>query len=45
MYLSELPTHSAFALTVAGAAYSPDGEGFSNEMLVEKRVYLVRGES
>ncbi|ORY79776.1 hypothetical protein BCR35DRAFT_304607 [Leucosporidium creatinivorum] len=43
MFLSELPTHSAFALTVAGAAYSPEGEGFSNEMLVEKRVYLVRG--
>lgn len=44
LMLSEMPTHTAFALTVAGAAYSAEGEGFSNEMLVEKRVYLVRGE-
>lgn len=43
--LSELPTHTAFALTVAGGAYEPEGQSFSNEMLVEKRVFLVRGAS
>ncbi|KAI5479046.1 zinc finger, C2H2-type transcription factor [Pseudohyphozyma bogoriensis] len=42
MVLSEMPTHTAFALTVAGGSYFPEGETFSNEMLVEKRVYLVR---
>jgi len=35
----------AFALTVAGGAYEPEGQSFSNEMLVEKRVFLVRGAS
>lgn len=44
LQLSTMSTHTAFALTVAGAAYSPDGEQFSNDMLVEKRVYLVRSE-
>jgi hypothetical protein len=39
------PTHTAFALTVAGGAYVPEGQSFSNEMLVEKRVFLVRGAS
>lgn len=42
MVMSEMPTHTAFALTVTGAAYEPAGETFSNEMLVEKRVFLVR---
>lgn len=63
MILAEMPTHSAFALTVvglyrsppsagrhleelifnwSGAAYETGGEQFSNEMLVEKRIYLVR---
>jgi hypothetical protein len=37
MVLSTLQTHAAFALAVTGAALSPDGESFSNEMLVEKR--------
>ncbi|BGP51752.1 hypothetical protein JCM10450v2_007702 [Rhodotorula kratochvilovae] len=41
--MTELPTHTAFALTVAGGAYEPEGQSFSNEMLVEKRVFLVRG--
>ncbi|KAK4058625.1 hypothetical protein OIO90_000069 [Microbotryomycetes sp. JL221] len=41
--MDSMPGHTAFALTVTGAAYSTDGEGFSNEMLVEKRVYLVKG--
>ncbi|GAA6034728.1 hypothetical protein JCM8097_001141 [Rhodosporidiobolus ruineniae] len=41
--MSQMPTHTAFALTVAGGAYEPAGQSFSNEMLVEKRVYLVRG--
>lgn len=47
MVLSEAPTHTAFALTVVGAAYehSAEGESFSNEMLVEKRVFLVRSGS
>ncbi|KAM0792594.1 hypothetical protein ACM66B_005255 [Microbotryomycetes sp. NB124-2] len=40
--MDEMPGHTAFALTVAGASYSTEGESFSNEMLVEKRVYLVR---
>ncbi|KAM0748180.1 hypothetical protein T439DRAFT_328165 [Meredithblackwellia eburnea MCA 4105] len=43
LVMSEMPTHTAFALTVTGAAYEKDGEQFSNEMLVEKRVFLVRG--
>lgn len=43
--MNELPTHMAFALTVAGGAYEPEGQSFSNEMLVEKRVFLVRGAS
>lgn len=42
MVLSEMTSHTAFALTVTGAAYEKEGEGFSNEMLVEKRVFLVR---
>ncbi|GAA5908520.1 hypothetical protein JCM8208_002653 [Rhodotorula glutinis] len=41
--MNELPAHMAFALTVAGGAYEPEGQSFSNEMLVEKRVFLVRG--
>ncbi|GAA5868500.1 hypothetical protein JCM3774_005399 [Rhodotorula dairenensis] len=41
--LNEMPTHTAFALTVAGGAYEREGQSFSNEMLVEKRVFLVRG--
>lgn len=41
--LNEMPTHTAFALTVAGGAYETEGQSFSNEMLVEKRVFLVRG--
>ncbi|GAA6048694.1 hypothetical protein JCM3770_002025 [Rhodotorula araucariae] len=41
--MNELPTHTVFALTVAGGAYEPEGQSFSNEMLVEKRVFLVRG--
>lgn len=40
MVMAELPTHTAFALTVTGAAYEADGEQFSNEMLVEKRYVL-----
>lgn len=43
--LNEMPAHTAFALTVAGGAYEREGQSFSNEMLVEKRVFLVRGES
>jgi len=43
--MNELPAHMAFALTVAGGAYEPEGQSFSNEMLVEKRVFLVRGAS
>ncbi|KAL8293014.1 hypothetical protein RQP46_000708 [Phenoliferia psychrophenolica] len=43
MVMAEMPTHTAFALTVTGAAYEAEGETFSNEMLVEKRVFLVRG--
>lgn len=42
--LNEMPAHTAFALTVAGGAYEREGQSFSNEMLVEKRVFLVRGE-
>lgn len=42
MVLSEMTSHTAFALTVTGAAYVEEGQGFSNEMLVEKRVFLVR---
>lgn len=42
--LNEMATHTAFALTVAGGAYEQEGQSFSNEMLVEKRVFLVRGE-
>ncbi|KWU45571.1 hypothetical protein RHOSPDRAFT_32876 [Rhodotorula sp. JG-1b] len=41
--LNEMPAHTAFALTVAGGAYEREGQSFSNEMLVEKRVFLVRG--
>ncbi|GAA5863556.1 hypothetical protein JCM8547_007284 [Rhodosporidiobolus lusitaniae] len=41
--MSVMPSHTAFALTVAGGAYEKEGYGFSNEMLVEKRVFLVRG--
>ncbi|BGP20208.1 hypothetical protein JCM10213_005937 [Rhodosporidiobolus nylandii] len=41
--VGEMATHTAFALTVAGGAYEPEGQSFSNEMLVEKRVFLVRG--
>ncbi|GEM11000.1 zinc finger, C2H2-type transcription factor [Rhodotorula toruloides] len=41
--LNEMEVHTAFALTVAGGAYERDGQSFSNEMLVEKRVFLVRG--
>ncbi|GJN94380.1 hypothetical protein Rhopal_007460-T1 [Rhodotorula paludigena] len=41
--LRDMPAHTAFALTVAGAWYEPEGQAFSNEMLVEKRVFLVRG--
>ncbi|ORY79777.1 hypothetical protein BCR35DRAFT_352677 [Leucosporidium creatinivorum] len=40
--LTRLPVHLAFSLTVAGASYSPEGHSFANEMLVEKRVFLVR---
>lgn len=43
--MNDMSVATSFALTVAGAAYTPGGEGFSNEMLVEKRVFLVRGES
>ncbi|GAA5958331.1 hypothetical protein JCM3765_004795 [Sporobolomyces pararoseus] len=35
--------HNAFALSIAGGAYESDGQSFSNEMLVEKRVFLIRG--
>ncbi|GAA6020590.1 hypothetical protein JCM10207_008678 [Rhodosporidiobolus poonsookiae] len=38
-----MPSHTAFALTVAGGAYEPEGQAFSNEMTIEKRVFLVRG--
>ncbi|GAA5830003.1 hypothetical protein JCM11251_006841 [Rhodosporidiobolus azoricus] len=41
--MNEMPTHTAFALTVAGGSYEESGQSFANEMLVEKRVYLVRG--
>ncbi|GAA5965937.1 hypothetical protein JCM21900_005703 [Sporobolomyces salmonicolor] len=41
--ITKMATHTAFALTVAGGAYEPEGQAFSNEMLVEKRVFLVRG--
>ncbi|GAA5896275.1 hypothetical protein JCM5296_002933 [Sporobolomyces johnsonii] len=41
--ITQMATHTAFALTVAGGAYEPEGQAFSNEMLVEKRVFLVRG--
>lgn len=37
-----MPANTAFALSVAGAAYETDGEKFSNEMLVEKRVFLIK---
>ncbi|SGY77308.1 BQ5605_C005g03600 [Microbotryum silenes-dioicae] len=40
--LSEAPVAVTFALTVVGAAYASDGQGFSNEMLVEKRTFIVR---
>ncbi|SCV69566.1 BQ2448_2586 [Microbotryum intermedium] len=40
--LSEAPIAMAFALTVVGAAYASDGQGFSDEMLVEKRTFIVR---
>ncbi|GAA5930189.1 uncharacterized protein JCM15063_004739 [Sporobolomyces koalae] len=39
----EMALHGAFALTVAGGAFEDDGQVFSNEMLVEKRVFLIRG--
>lgn len=42
MRMSDLPIHTAFALTVAGAAHTDSGASFSNDMLVEKRVFLVR---
>jgi len=42
--MSELALHGAFALSVAGAAYETEGQSFSNEMLVEKRVFLIKGE-
>jgi hypothetical protein len=35
--------HGAFALTIVGGAYEAEGQAFSNEMLVEKRVFLIRG--
>lgn len=41
-----MSTHTAFALSVTGGAFDQSedgGEKFSNEMLVEKRVFLVRG--
>ncbi|GAA6060700.1 hypothetical protein JCM10212_005082 [Sporobolomyces blumeae] len=41
--MSEIAAHSAFVLTVAGSAYELEGQAFSNEMLVEKRVYIIRG--
>ena len=43
--INKMALHSAFALTIAGGAYETDGQSFSNEMLVEKRVFLIRGES
>ena len=43
--MSEMPVGVAFGLTVAGAALSAEGTGFSNEMLVEKRCHLTRSQS
>lgn len=41
--LSDISGHTAFSLCVAGAALdSGVGEQFSNQMLVEKRLFLVR---
>ncbi|GAA6010603.1 hypothetical protein JCM11491_002991 [Sporobolomyces phaffii] len=41
--VTEMAPHGAFALTVVGGAYEAEGQSFSNEMLVEKRVFLIRG--
>ncbi|GAA5981325.1 hypothetical protein JCM5350_004365 [Sporobolomyces pararoseus] len=41
--VKNMALHNAFALTIAGGAYESDGQSFSNEMLVEKRVFLIRG--
>ncbi|GAA5982870.1 hypothetical protein JCM11641_002611 [Rhodosporidiobolus odoratus] len=41
--VSTMALHTAFALTVAGGAYEEEGQSFANEMLVEKRVFLIRG--
>ncbi|GAA5906097.1 uncharacterized protein JCM6883_002549 [Sporobolomyces salmoneus] len=41
--INKMALHNAFALTIVGGAYEPEGQSFSNEMLVEKRVFLIRG--
>jgi hypothetical protein len=41
--VSKMALHGAFALTIVGGAYEAEGQAFSNEMLVEKRVFLIRG--